>query len=201
MCYAHVHVFPCTCIYLPSFRMEAMRESYGTHTKSLFPSPHPHSSHPHQAPPLTSHPHEKWVERSWIHPENASVDYSGLQRSSVDPLALPVMHHHHQSGRSASLSNRPLPNSWAIEIEQRRRVELQSMRERLEPSLHPRHTSSKPNISLLPTAVMRQLHNSNPNHSVSIHVQYPTTALHLIMCRRLWSLSNIFCLCLCSCQT
>lgn len=151
----------------------------GTHTKSLFPTPHPHS---HQAPPLSNRPstlYEKWTERSWIHPETLSMEYGGLQRPPVDPLGPTMMHHHQSSGRSGSLAGRPPPNNWAVEMERRRLIELQKMRER-ERNMRERmmvgpgesvhhHASSKPNISLLPTAVMRQLHNSNPNHSVSAY--------------------------------
>lgn len=163
----------------PLFRMDAppmVRESYGAgHAKSLFPYPHS------QGPSITSRPstlHDKWTERSWIYPENQSMEYGGLQRP-VDPLGPSMMHHQQSTGRSGSLASRPPSNKWAIEMEQRRLMELQEMRER-ERGLRERmmarvpggdtpphlHTSSKPNISLLPTAVMRQLHMSNPNHLV-----------------------------------
>ena len=168
---------------LHCFRMDAsplLRENYGGgHAKSLFPYPHSH-----QPPSLTNRPstlHDKWTERSWIYPENQSMEYGGLQRP-VDTLGHPVMHHHHHhqsTGRSGSLASRPPSNKWAIEMEQRRLMELQEMRER-ERGIRERmmarvpagdpvphlHTSSKPNISLLPTAVMKQLHISNPNHLV-----------------------------------
>jgi hypothetical protein len=186
----HVPAYPNSLSHtreLPLAKMDAsslLRGNYVAHTKSHFPTPHPHSLH--QAPPLSSRPstlHEKWTERSWIHPETPSMEYGGLQRPSVDPMGSSLMHHHHQSsGRSASLGSRPPPNNWAIEIERRRLIELQRMRER-ERELRERamrermmtgvgetvhhHTSAKPNISLLPTAVMRQLHNLNPNHSLS----------------------------------
>ena len=175
--------------------MDLLREGYGSHRKSLFPTPHPHS---HQPPPLPTRQSpsaalpEKWTERSWVYPEAPSMDYNSPQRTLVDALGPQVMHHHPGSGRSASLASRPPPNNWAIEMERRRVMELQQMREReRERDMHERdvrermlaggsggsmggsshhhhhhHHPSKPNISLLPTAVMRQLHNTNPSHSV-----------------------------------
>ena len=42
---------------------------------------------------------------------------------------------------------------------------------------------SKPNISLLPTAVMRQLHNSKPTHSVSAgSVLFATLLRSCVVC-------------------
>ncbi|CAI8012645.1 hypothetical protein GBAR_LOCUS8099 [Geodia barretti] len=165
-----------------------LRDAYGQHAKPIFPTPHPH-----QAPPMSGRPstlHDKWAaeQRSWIHPETGTaLDYGGgLQRPPVDHIGLPMMHPHahpHHSGiGSRGVMGRPSSQSWAIEMEQRRRVELQSMREREarergasarerllgggDLSLH-HQGLSKPNISLLPTAVMRQLHNSNPAHSLT----------------------------------
>ena len=101
------------------------------------------------------------------------MDYTGHRQPPVDPLGQQV-HHVASSGRPMSMAGRPPPNNWAIEMERRRVMELQQMRERERmmaaasgSSSHQQMYSSRPNISLLPTAVMRQLHNSNPNHSVS----------------------------------
>ena len=91
-------------------------------------------------------------------------------------------------------------NQWAVEMERRRLLELHQMeRERMYnyPSqqmvginlctcgrrlivfcLPHQPPMSKPNISLLPTAVMRQIHNSKTNHSVSTPLPSPLTAYH-----------------------
>ena len=127
----------------------------------------------------------------------AALDYGsgGGRPHVVDHLGLSVMHshsHHHHTNSGRGGMGRSSSQSWAVEMEQRRRAELQGMREREarergaaavrerlmgvgggDLSLHHHHhhhhqgLASKPNISLLPTAVMRQLHNSNPAHSVS----------------------------------
>lgn len=70
-------------------------------------------------------------------------------------------------------------NNWAVEMEQRRLVELRQMQLAKEKELyssgmppqgykavHP----SKPNISLLPTAVMRHMHTNKPGQTVSCAV-------------------------------
>ena len=171
-----------------------MRDNYVPHLhgKSPFaPSPHPHQAHPHLSSGVTSRHmtalHDKWIDQSWPYPENPSMDYSGYHRPPVDPLG-PQVVPHPTAGRSMSMPGRPPPNNWAIEMERRRVNELQQMQERDRDlrerererllagggggggggsSSHQQPYPSKPNISLLPTAVMRQIHNLNPNHSVS----------------------------------
>ena len=86
------------------------------------------------------------------------------------------------------------PNNWAVEMEQRRVMELRQMQLAKEKELYGRASghavpsqvynkgpSSKPNISLLPTAVMKHMHTSKPNQAVS-HSHTCRPIIYVVLC-------------------
>lgn len=125
------------------------------------PPPHRHLHQMDQCVPV----HQ--VDRGgWMFPQERGTHPTPQQ------LAAARQHQMLTSSRNA--------NNWAVEMEQRRLMELRQMQLAKEKEMYgggvphggmiPRgySKSPKPNISLLPTAVMRHLHNK-PNPQVSVH--------------------------------
>lgn len=148
---------------------------------------HPPMTHPLQQD------REGGVRPPWIYPERqyGSSGPGGMRpqqmewgvHPSAQQVAAPRQHQMLISGgggggggggRSA--------NNWAVEMERRRIMELRQMQLAKEKEMyshgalphtygnsgppHSSSSSSKPNISLLPTAVVRQMHNSKTSHQV-----------------------------------
>ena len=156
---------------------------------SSYLPPPPVHSHLRMHPPNTS-PLQQGVEGNvrgpWIYPERqyCGSGPGGMRQPQMEwgvhpsPQQVAVPRQHQMlingGGRSA--------NNWAVEMERRRIMELRQMQLAKEKDMYshgslphtygnsgpPPHcsSSSKPNISLLPTAVVRQMHNSKVNHQV-----------------------------------
>ena len=149
------------------------------------PPHHPHHHH-HQVHqmdhhiPMTHPPMDRDGGRGWMYLDRGmrQVDRT---RPTPQQLAAAKQHQMLTSTRNA--------NNWAVEMERRRVMELRQMELAKEKeqqlygsgtSLHGftrKATSSKPNISLLPTAVMRHIHSSKPAHQV-----YWYLLLHSLQC-------------------
>ncbi len=132
------------------------------------PAPHPPPSHlPHHVRQMEAmHPPPPPLDRGdgrgWMYP-----DRSHNMRQQVDRTQQPTQQQLMAARQHQMLTTRNA-NNWAVEMERRRVMELQQMQMNNPPHHHHHHhsmkggtaSSSKPNISLLPTSVMRQIHNA-----------------------------------------
>lgn len=138
-----------------------------------------HTSHP---PPPPHHLHQMDqrvpTHLSQLDREGrAWMQYQQPNRGRPHPSAQQLAASRQQQMLATS---RP-PNNWAVEMEQRRVMELRQMQLAKEkemysggggavpPQAYSKGPSSKPNISLLPTAVMRHIH-SKPSQTVSLQL-------------------------------
>lgn len=151
-----------------------------------YPGVPAHSSHtPHHLQQMdqrvTAHLPQEREGRGWMQYQQTT---RGRPHPSTQQLAA--------SRQQQMLASSRLPNNWAVEMEQRRVIELRQMQLAKEKELYggaqgggavpPQSYSkghSKPNISLLPTAVMRHIHTSKPSQTVSIPVSYIDTVMSL----------------------
>lgn len=142
--------------------------------------PPSHSSHP---PPHRRHQMDQRVP---MHPAQLDRDGRGWMhyqqdrgRSHPTPQQLAAARQHQMLTNSRGANN-----NWAVEMEQRRVMELRQMQQlakekelygggpppgsgAMGPQGYGKGSSSKPNISLLPTAVMRHIHTNKLSQSVS----------------------------------
>ena len=147
--------------------------------------PHPHLAHPHlRTHPSTSHPvhvdRDSSPRGNWIFSDRQRHQMEWGLRPSPHQIALARQQQMIAGGSSSNVGR--TANNWAVEMERRRIMELRQMQLAKEKEvyaqgnpphtygnsvpLHSSITSSKPNISLLPTAVVRQMHSSKSNHQV-----------------------------------
>ena len=155
----------------------------------------PHYHQPHLRPhPSVSRPvpmdrdGNGGVARNWAYSDRQRQQMEWV-RPSAHHIAIAGQHQQHVMaggvvGGSGSSSSRSA-NHWAVEMEHRRIMELQQMQQAKKKEMpfipgnpiahtysnsvppHSSGTSSKPNISLLPTSVVRQMHSTKSSHQVS----------------------------------
>lgn len=171
-----------------------------TQSSTYLPPPPVHS-HLRMHPPAT-HPlqqdREGGTRGGWIYPER-HYGGSGMRQHQMEwgvcpsPQQVAAARQHQVliSGGNAGTGGGRSANNWAVEMERRRIMELRQMQMAKEKEMYshgtpprtygnsgpagPHSTSSstsKPNISLLPTAVVRQMHSSKTNHQVHIRLLY-----------------------------
>jgi hypothetical protein len=138
---------------------------------------------PPPQPPHRLHPMDQRVPvqldregRSWMYSQEQRGQ---AQHPTPQQLAAARQHQMLTNARGSA-------NNWAVEMEQRRLMELRQMQLAKEKEMYggsgghtiPPHQGfkgshpAKPNISLLPTAVMRHMHTNKPGQSVSHHAWY-----------------------------
>lgn len=156
---------------------------YDYHNTNTTAQPAPHTSfppHPHR------HHHQVDQRTLPVHPAGgAHLDREGrgwMYAAQEQPRARthPTPQQFAAARQHQMLtSSRGCANNWAVEMEQRRVMELRQMQLAKEKELYggaaghsgSHHQgykpppSSKPNISLLPTAVMRHMHSSKPGQT------------------------------------
>ncbi len=157
------------------------------------PPQHQHHHHQHVRPHLSpSHPVH--MERDDGGVPQGHWGYSDRQRHQMEwagmrpsqhqypPMPRPQQHPVPGGGNSGPGSGASRnSNNWAVDMERRRILELQQMQKEKDAyvpgshagmsysgsaPLHSSATSSRPNISLLPTSVVRQMHNTKSSHQV-----------------------------------
>lgn len=139
------------------------------------------SSHPAPPPPHHLHQMDQRVPTHVSQLDRESrgwMQYQQQNRARPHPSAQQLAASRQQQLLATSRS----PNNWAVEMEQRRLMELRQMQLAKEkemysgasggvavhPQAYNKGPSSKPNISLLPTAVMRHIHTIKPSQTVSL---------------------------------
>ena len=161
-----------------------------------FPPPphhHPHHHHhrlPHQMDQRvpTHHLDQREGGRGWIQYQQDRLARTHPLPHPPPPAAQQQLGGARQQQQHQMLPNSRNPNNWAVEMEQRRLLELRQMQLAKEKEMYgggglgsggggapmpspqggySKGPSSKPNISLLPTAVMRHIHTSKPSQTVS----------------------------------
>ena len=135
------------------------------HHQGYFPPAHP-APPPHHLLHQMDHPHAPMERegRGWMYPERGRPAPPPQQARQQQPMLPP-------GGPRTAAKN------CAVEMEQRRIQELHQMQMAKEKEVEAYggrggfgkgpSSSSKPNISLLPTAVMRHIHTSKPSQTVS----------------------------------
>lgn len=140
------------------------------------PPPRPHRLHQmDQRVPIHSSQMDR-EGRGWMYPP----EQRGRNHPTPQQLAAARQHQMLTNARGGNANN------WAVEMEQRRLMELRQMQLAKEKELYgaggapptggmppqgykPQQHPSKPNISLLPTAVMRHMHTNKPGQAVSFN--------------------------------
>ena len=134
------------------------------------PGPHHAHSHPHARhqmdPHVPMHPSQldRGEGRGWMYHEGQQHGMRQMvDRTHPSPQQMEAVRQHQMltSGNTRSANN------WAVEMERRRVTELRQMQLAKERELYGtsphanKVSSSKPNIGLLPTAVMRHMHTKH----------------------------------------
>jgi len=181
------------------------------HYHQPHPRPHPSASHP---VPMDRDGSGSVARNSWVYSERQRQQMEWGLRPPAHHIAIAGRHQQHMmAGGSGSSSSRNA-NHWAVEMEHRRIVELQQMQQTKNKDMafaqgnptartysnsvspHSSGTSSKPNISLLPTSVVRQMHSTKSSHQVSRGLQHlvaTSSGQHLLIMPGSVNLKNFCC--------
>lgn len=138
---------------------------------SSYQTKHQHSSslpHMYATPTDVSQMQQRWQPNSthW----STGIPHHQLKPQLLNPSPSSIgMHPHHLRQRKQS----PVSSSWVVEMEQLRIRELNQLQQNRRIQHHQQQlppqksSSSSPSLSFLPTSVMRQIHNSKPNQSIT----------------------------------
>lgn len=158
-----------------------------------YPAAVPQGNHPPLHVHRSHHRMEQQQQQQHIpmHPSQLDRDGRGTgwvyqqDRARTLPSPGPTPQQLAAARQHQMLTNSRSANNWAVEMEQRRVIELREMQLAqgkelyggssgggMPPQRYVKGPSSKPNISLLPTAVMRHIHTNKPNQTVSAMISF-----------------------------